>query len=198
MNYKLEVSKYRCIRVTQVDYYDGGLFLYFFMYLQETCCLVAKSSLTLLRPHGLQPAKLICPWDFQGNNIEVGSHFLQVISSTQRLDLHLLHWQADSLPLSYQGSLFFISWCEIQIWFLEIHYKYFSSHLIHSKSVLSKTFFFFLIIKIWDFPGGPGAKSPSSQGRGLGFDPWSGNQIVHVSTKSSHAMTKRFYIIQQR
>jgi len=26
-----------------------------------------------------------------------------------------------------------------------------------------------------DIPGGPVAKTPSSQHRGLGFDPWSGN-----------------------
>ena len=30
--------------------------------------LVAKSYPTLLRPHGLQPAKLLCPWDFPGKN----------------------------------------------------------------------------------------------------------------------------------
>ena len=28
---------------------------------------------------------------------------------------------------------------------------------------------------IWDFPGGPVAKTPCSQFRGLRFDPWSGN-----------------------
>ena len=27
----------------------------------------------------------------------------------------------------------------------------------------------------WNFPGGPGAKTLSSQGRGPGFDPWSGS-----------------------
>ena len=26
-----------------------------------------------------------------------------------------------------------------------------------------------------EFPGGPGAKTPSSQCRGTGFNPWSGN-----------------------
>ena len=35
----------------------------------------------------------------------VGCHFLlQGIFPTQGLNLHLLHWQADSLPLSHQGS----------------------------------------------------------------------------------------------
>ena len=29
--------------------------------------------------------------------------------------------------------------------------------------------------RAWDFPGGPVVKTPHSQCRGLGFDPWSGN-----------------------
>ena len=29
-----------------------------------------------LRPHGLQPARLLCPWDFPGKNTGVGCHFL--------------------------------------------------------------------------------------------------------------------------
>ena len=29
-----------------------------------------------LRPHGLQPARLLCPWDSAGKNTGVGSHFL--------------------------------------------------------------------------------------------------------------------------
>ena len=61
------------------------------------CCLVAKSCLTL-QPHGLQPIRLLCPWDFPGKNTGVGCHFLlQGIFLTQGSNLHLLHWQADSL-----------------------------------------------------------------------------------------------------
>ena len=29
-----------------------------------------------LQPHGLQPARLICPWDFPGKNSGMGCHFL--------------------------------------------------------------------------------------------------------------------------
>ena len=29
-----------------------------------------------LRPHGLQPARLLCPWDSPGKNIAVGCHLL--------------------------------------------------------------------------------------------------------------------------
>ena len=40
-------------------------------------CLVAKSScLTLLPPDRLQPARLLCPWDFPGKYPGVGCHFL--------------------------------------------------------------------------------------------------------------------------
>ena len=56
-----------------------------------------------LWPHGLQPGST--PWDFPGKNTEVGCHFLlQGIFPTQESNPCLLHWQADSLPLSHQGS----------------------------------------------------------------------------------------------
>ena len=59
-----------------------------------------------LRLHGLmEPARLLCPWDFQGKNTGVGIHsLLQGIFPAQGSNLGLLHWQADSLLLSHQGS----------------------------------------------------------------------------------------------
>ena len=40
----------------------------------------------------------------------------------------------------------------------------------------------------WEgFPGGPVAKTPSSQCRGPGFDPWSGNKILYATTKTGHS-----------
>ena len=41
-----------------------------------------------------------------------------------------------------------------------------------------------------DFPGGPVAKTPHSQCREPGFDPWLGNLIPHAATESLHAATK--------
>ena len=71
------------------------------------CCLVTKLCLTLLQPHGLYPARLLCPWDFPGKNIGVGWHFLlQGIFPTQSLNPRLLHWQVDSLPLSIKDPYF--------------------------------------------------------------------------------------------
>ena len=63
------------------------------------------SHVQLLRLHGLQPTRLLCPQDFLGKNAGVGCHFLfQGIFFTQGLNPYLLHWQADSLPLSQPGS----------------------------------------------------------------------------------------------
>ena len=56
---------------------------------------------SFLQPHGLKPARLLCPWDFPGQNTGVGSHSspLQGIFLTQGLNPHFLlgrqilyHW----------------------------------------------------------------------------------------------------------
>ena len=55
-----------------------------------THSVVSNSS----QPHELQPAKLLCPWDFPGKNTGVGCHFLlQGNFLTQGVNLHLLHQQ---------------------------------------------------------------------------------------------------------
>ena len=53
----------------------------------------------------LQPARLLCPWDFPSKNIRRGCYFLlQGIIPTQGSNPRLLHWQVGSLPLSHLGS----------------------------------------------------------------------------------------------
>ena len=55
-----------------------------------------------LLPYGLEPARLLCPWDFSGRNAGAACRFLlQGLFLTQGLNwglLCLLHWQEDSLP----------------------------------------------------------------------------------------------------
>ena len=70
------------------------------------CCrLDANSCTTLLWPHGLQPFRLLCLWDFPSKNTGVGCHCLfQGIFPTQLSNLRLLQLQADSLSLSHQRS----------------------------------------------------------------------------------------------
>ena len=68
-------------------------------------CFAAKSCLTLLQPHGLQPARLLCPWDFPSQNTGVGCHFLlQGIFPTQRLNPGLLHCRQIFYCLIHLGS----------------------------------------------------------------------------------------------
>ena len=56
--------------------------------------LVAQLCLTLSWPRGVEPIRLLCPWDFPGKNTGVGCHFLlQGIFPTQGSNLRLLHWQ---------------------------------------------------------------------------------------------------------
>ena len=59
-----------------------------------------------LWPHGLQPTRLLCPWDFPGKNTRVGCDFLlQGTFLTLVSNTCFLHWQEDSLPLSHLGCL---------------------------------------------------------------------------------------------
>ena len=72
----------------------------------DDCChLVTTSCPTLLRPHGLYPTRLLCPWDFPGKNTGLGCHFLlQGIFLIQILNSRLQNWQVDSLPLRHKGG----------------------------------------------------------------------------------------------
>ena len=63
MNWNANLEKHH------VSYQSMSKFVYF------CCCLVAKLYPMLSRPHGLQPARLLCPWNFPGENNGVGCHF---------------------------------------------------------------------------------------------------------------------------
>ena len=58
-----------------------------------------------LQPQGLQPTRLLCPWDFPGTSTELGSHFLlQGIFPTQGLNAGLLYCRQILYRLSYKGG----------------------------------------------------------------------------------------------
>ena len=105
---KKKVGVYRCHQESrpwieiQVGVGVCGLYLVttLFVYMKNlTVWLqwVKKSercSVMSLWPHGLQPARLLCPWDFPGKNTGVGCHFLlQGIFLTQGSNLSLLHYR---------------------------------------------------------------------------------------------------------
>ena len=58
--------------------------------------------------HGLQPTRLLYPWDFPGKDNGVGCHFLlQGVFPTQGWNPGLLHCRQILYRLSYKGSPFF-------------------------------------------------------------------------------------------
>ena len=81
-----------------------GLVLWFCCFLVFSCSVMSDSLL----PYRLQPARLLCPGNFPGENTAAECHFLlQGIFLTQGSNLsflHLLHLQADSLPLEPSGK----------------------------------------------------------------------------------------------
>ena len=46
------------------------------------CVCVSSAMSDSLRPHGLQPARLLCPWDFPGKNTRGGCYFHTVSIAT--------------------------------------------------------------------------------------------------------------------
>ena len=89
------------------------------------CCLASKLCPILLQPHGLYPARVLCPWNFPSKNTGVGCHFL--------LQGIFLTLQVNSLPPNYQGSPFpvftIIQSVEMNIFmyvFINIFYNFWS------------------------------------------------------------------------
>ena len=76
--------------------------------LLPVCVLSYSAVYYSLHPHGPQPARPLCPWNFPGKNTGAGCHLLlQGTSLTQgsnpRLSC-LLYWQVGALPLSHPGN----------------------------------------------------------------------------------------------
>ena len=75
----------------------------------HVCMLSCSVLYDFVQPFGLQPARLLCPWDSLGKNTAVDCcALLQGIFLTQGSNpclLRLLHWQTCSLPLAPPGKL---------------------------------------------------------------------------------------------
>ena len=78
----------------------------------EAGCVLSRLVLSdSLRPHGLQPARLLYPWDSPGKNTGVGCHaLLQGIFPTQGSNPGPLHCRRILDGLSHQGSPRILEW----------------------------------------------------------------------------------------
>ena len=69
------------------------------------CVAVTRSCLTLFQPHGLQPARLLCPWDSPGKNTGVSGHaLLQGNLPDPGMEPRSPALQADTLPSEPPGK----------------------------------------------------------------------------------------------
>ena len=63
------------------------------------------SHVWLLQPHGLQPARLLCPWGSADKNTGVGCHFLLQVSAIQQyksaVTIHISLLSGASLPFPH-------------------------------------------------------------------------------------------------
>ena len=78
-------------------------------FIMQHACSVASVVSDFLLPHGLQPTRLLCPWDSPGQNTGMGCHFLlQGIFPTQGLNPDLLHCKQILYCLSHWGSSLYV------------------------------------------------------------------------------------------
>ena len=81
------------------------------------CCAQSSVVSDSLQPHGLQPNRLLCPWNFLGKNtrVKVDCHFLlQGIFLTQGSNLCLLHCR--QVPQESKGPKQFILFLVFFFW----------------------------------------------------------------------------------
>ena len=108
----------------------------------KSCVCAQSLQFNSLQPHGLQHARLLCPWDYPGKNTGVGCHFLFhgiLIFPTQGLNPCLLHCRQILYPLSQLESPY-----KSYILYIYINHMFFivSSMKKHSISMCITCVFF--------------------------------------------------------
>ena len=103
-------------------------------------CSVTSVVSNSLRPYGLQPARLLCPWNSPGKNIGVGCHApLQGIFPTQGSNPHLLcllHCRWILYPLNHLGSH-----CKPQLSLTGTHMRYVQASFLAFLQILGVKFY---------------------------------------------------------
>ena len=83
----------------------GLLNIYYYSESHESESVICSVVPNFLWSHGLQPTRVLCPWDFPGKDTGVICHFLlQGIFPTQGSSPGLLQCRQSLYWLSYQGS----------------------------------------------------------------------------------------------
>ena len=89
-----------------------------------------------LWPHGLQPVRLLCLWDYPGKNSGVHCHsLLQGIFPTQRSSLGLLHCRQILCYMSHQGSHILPNPLKMSLLLLKTKGTFWPTHTKHAAIV---------------------------------------------------------------
>ena len=107
-NWKFEWNGYILIKTNLIKWKrNRPSHLYTCRSQQSYVCVFMLSHSVMsksLQPHGPQPARLLSPWDFPGNNTEVNCYFLLHRIFLTQGSTGLLHWQVDSLTTAPLGK----------------------------------------------------------------------------------------------
>ena len=128
-----------------------------------------------LRPHGLlSPARLLCPWDFQGRNIGVGLPFLSPEDlPNPKIDLLSITFKYSSpwQLLSHSGIITFLSYILNYCLFPSLQYKLHESRnlffCIHCCDI--STWHCTLTMEAVGFPAGAVVSNPSANAGDVGL-----------------------------
>ena len=131
------------------------------------CCSAGSVASDSLQPRGLQPARLLCPWDSPGKNPGVGCHaLLQGNFLTQGLNPGLLYCRWILHHLSHRVLHFFLS-----SFFPFIRVSFFPSFLFlisfHPASIFSFLLSLYAAGGILFFQPGMESMSPALSGKVL-------------------------------
>ena len=125
----LSVQIQSLIHILQCSERKSGLFNKWYWIIGCVSVCVSHSVVSdSLQPHGVQPVRLLCPFNSAGKNIGVGCHFLlQGIFPTQRLKLGLLRcrWMLGSLDIHMEKNQTWIL-PQLTTW-SKINYRFLSS-----------------------------------------------------------------------
>ena len=100
------MSKKECPAIINLNVFIGKTDSFLITDVCVCVCVSGSAVSNSLWLYGLEPARLLCPWNSPGKNTGVGCHFLlQGIFPTQGSNLGLPHYRQMLYHLSYLGSL---------------------------------------------------------------------------------------------
>ena len=82
LNTKITFPEFQCFHQQVCVYVHTYIHITEYVCILRTACQVASVVSDSVRPHGLQPTRLLHPWDSPGKNTGVGCHFLLHITYT--------------------------------------------------------------------------------------------------------------------